>query len=113
MAFANERLSKEERAAGMGSNHGAMQERKRGQRSYKARERKQGKQSREGNGEEAGDRNETNASNNRRSRDGKQWREEREGKAWYECIPLKPLDRTSNLRKHFPPSESDGGKFFP
>ena len=41
----------------------------------------QGKQSREGNGEEAGDRNETKASNNRRSRDGKQWREEREGKA--------------------------------
>ena len=63
----------------------------------------QGKQSRESNGEEAGDRNETNASNNRRSRDGKQWREEREGKAWYECSPLKPFGPNIKFKEALSP----------
>ena len=41
VAFATERLSKDERAPGMESNHWTTEERKRGQRIYTAQERKQ------------------------------------------------------------------------
>ena len=44
LAFATERLSKDERAAGMGSNHGVTEEKKKSaQRSYTAKESKQGR----------------------------------------------------------------------
>ena len=74
MAFATERLSKEERGEAMG-----QQRRGRGASgtTTQGKESKAGqdKQSQGGNEEEAGDWNESKATENRRSRDGKQWRE--------------------------------------